>query len=45
MFNGCFSLNKIEVGFTSWKQNITTDWLANVSEEGIFICPEELDNL
>lgn len=49
-FSGCTSLNRVEVKFTFWTYintlgkecPITTNWLANVSPTGTFICPKEL---
>ncbi len=42
MFYNCASLNHIEVAFTDWGNSCTPDWLANVSSEGEFVCPKEL---
>ena len=45
-FSGCTLLDKIEVCFTNWKDGnntYTTSWTKNVSTEGIFICPTDLE--
>ncbi len=48
MFDGCTKLNYIKVGFSDWKTNLsyyyepTYKWTQNVSESGIFECPENL---
>ena len=44
MFQGCTSLASVEVEFTSWSPSgATTNWLQNVSSEGTFKCPSNLD--
>ena len=44
MFNNCSNLNIVKVSFIAWDtSNATSNWLANVSSTGTFICPEELD--
>lgn len=32
----------MDVGFTAWKANATTNWLQNVAASGTFTCPAEL---
>ena len=46
LFTGCSSLNKIEVCFTNWQDNgnnCTTSWTKGLPQEGIFICPTDLE--
>ena len=43
MFEGCTSLNFVSVAFTEWKDYATYEWLKGVSEEGMFLCPSELE--
>ena len=42
MFRNCSKLNKVEVGFTDWGENNTSNWLNGVAATGDFICPDEL---
>ena len=51
MFKGCSSLNHVKVSFTQWKiyystndrlYSHTSEWLANVSPTGTFVCPKKL---
>ena len=46
MFNNCNNLNSIRVGFTEWDSsetdNATNNWVAGVSSEGTFTCPDSL---
>lgn len=42
MFSGCSSLSEVEVSFSSWHSDATTNWLSNVSATGTFKCPTEL---
>ena len=42
MFQGCTSLANVNVGFTSWNGNSTTNWLSGVASTGEFICPTAL---
>ena len=40
MFNRCSSLSSVNVNFKEWP--ITTNWLYNVAQTGVFTCPQEL---
>lgn len=45
MFKGCSNLSYISIEFESWDedQNITKDWLKDVSQTGTFRCPKSLN--
>lgn len=42
MFAGCTSLKTVEVDFTTWDRDRTSDWLLGTSENGTLIGPAEL---
>ena len=42
MFNYCENLQQIKVGFTSWLDSATTEWVYRVASEGTFNCPQQL---
>ena len=42
MFNGCEKLSSVTVGFTSWLDGATLNWLQGVAAKGTFLCPPEL---
>lgn len=42
-FEGCTSLSKIRVAWTTWPSSDSIEsWVGNVASTGTFICPEEL---
>ena len=42
MFNGCSKLNYIKVGFTTWLNTATSNWVTGVASSGTFEAPREL---
>ena len=42
MFRYCSKLSSINVSFTSWLSNSTSNWLYNVASNGTFTCPTAL---
>ena len=45
MFNCCTSLKYLKVAFTDWDsdEGACSSWLEDVSSDGLFVCPAELD--
>ena len=43
MFDGCTALKTVSVAFTEWNTSATENWLSGVSKDGLFLCPDALE--